>query len=137
MSASRDSEKGCEVYLFVGQATVSIVSLERLKADCMSSPSYRRKYALLNDRRRTLFELRRLSSRITAHPLWLRSVHVEPELEGHLLECLHAVDHGLAKKVGAAQEVVLQREVQRLYCALTKLAHLWVQLEDAQSLSPR
>ena len=93
----------------------------------------RTRYALLVDRRRTLFEIYKLTERILQHSRWeeVSARYFELEL---LLSAQLDCAEGLCSGVCRATNDVLERRVCEAYKQLSTLAKVWVALEDEEDM---
>ncbi len=95
----------------------------------------RERYELLLERRRALYELDKLTTRITAHPRWdetrTQDKDISDALEGHidLLSC------ALCSKACQLKNQMVLCEVQRIYQSLVILSKVWVGLEDNHTIN--
>lgn len=94
------------------------------------------RYALLNDRRRALFELHHLTETIRSHPHYGAAAARYPGLDGLVSDQLARTSGELCGRACQASNPVLERDISRLYRSLAELARVWVGIEDAQSLEP-
>lgn len=96
----------------------------------------RARYALLNDRRRALFELHKLTEAVRLHPRFERSSAAVPGLAGLVDDVFAETSGELCRRACQAGLGVLEADVNRLYRSLSRLAQVWVGLEDASDLEP-
>lgn len=92
----------------------------------------KRRYELLNDRRRALFELDRLNRAIASHPRWQEAVLTQPWLLHTLEAPVGDLTDALCPHASQATTAALARDVRRLYGGLVRLARLWVSLERGE-----
>ena len=92
----------------------------------------KRRYELFSDRRRVMYEVRRLVTAIIEHPRWSAVSAEALEVEIYLSHVLDSVDVGFCGKPCEASPKSLQGDVQQLYITLVQVARLWVALEDGQ-----
>ena len=93
----------------------------------------RTRYALLVDRRRTLFEIYKLAERILQHVRWqeVSTRHFELEL---LLSAQLNCAEGICSGACRATNEVLEGRVCEAYKQLSTLAKVWVALEDEEDM---
>ena len=93
----------------------------------------RTRYTLLIDRRRTLFEIYKLTERIVQHPNWeeVSAQYFELEL---LISAQLDCAEGMCGGVCHAKNDVLERRVCAAYRQLSMLAKVWVALEDDRDM---
>ena len=108
----------------------------RKMIDHKTAVTNRTRYALLNDRRRALFELHKLTEVIRAHRLYPAATEVYPGLSGIVDDSLASTSGDLCGRACQASLGVLERDLRRLYQSLAELAKVWVGLEDEQNLEP-
>ncbi|CAN5494408.1 hypothetical protein BH24DEI1_BH24DEI1_01040 [soil metagenome] len=97
----------------------------------------KRRYALINDRRRALFELERLGRAVADHPRWQTAVTARPWLLHTLEAPVEELTSNLCPHAGRATAADLERDVKRLYGGLIRLARLWVKLERGSAAAER
>lgn len=95
----------------------------------------RTRYTLLSDRRRALFELYRLAESVRNHARFGAAATRHPGLAGMVDDHVYTTG-ALCGRASQASNLVLERDVTRLYCNLAALAKIWVALEDASNLEP-
>ena len=96
----------------------------------------RTRYALLNDRRRALFELHKLAEAVRSHPHYAATTAAVPGLAGLVDDTFAETTGDLCGRACQAGLGVLGTDVARLYLSLAKLARVWVGLEDGADLEP-
>ncbi len=104
--------------------------------DHKTAVTNRTRYALLNDRRRALFELHKLTETIRAHERYAAATEASPGLTGLVDDGLASTSGDLCGRACQASLSVLEQDLRRLYKSLAELAKVWVGLEDAQNLEP-
>lgn len=96
----------------------------------------RARYALLNDRRRALFELHKLAEAVRNHPRYAAVAAAVPGLTGLVDDTFAETSGELCGRACQAGLEVLRADVARLYRSLAKLAQVWVGLTDGADLEP-
>lgn len=96
----------------------------------------RARYALLNDRRRALFELHKLTEAVRLHPRFERIAAAVPGLAGLVDDVFAGTSGELCGRACQAGLGVLEADVNRLYRSLAQLSRVWVGLEDGRDLEP-
>ena len=104
--------------------------------DHKTAVTNRTRYALLNDRRRALFELHKLTAAVRSHPRYAVQNEAHPGLAGLVDDALASTSGDLCGRACQASLGVLERDVRRLYRSLTELANVWVALTDQRDLEP-
>ena len=104
--------------------------------DHKTAVTNRTRYALLNDRRRALFELHKLTEAIRAHRRYLEATEAYPGLSGLVDDGLASTSGDLCGRACQASLGVLEHDIGRLYKSLSELAKVWVGLEDNRDLEP-
>lgn len=94
----------------------------------------RTRYTLLCDRRRALFELHKLTEAIRLHPRYEAAKERYLGLSGLVDDQFARTSGELCGRACQASNLVLERDLTRLYRSLAELAKVWVGLEDAQDL---
>lgn len=96
----------------------------------------RTRYTLLNDRRRALFELHKLTEGVRLHPGYEAATVRYPGLGGLVSDLFARTSGELCGRACQASNPVLERDIRHLYSTLAELAKVWVGLEEAQDLEP-
>ena len=96
----------------------------------------RARYALLNDRRRALFELHKLTEAVRLHPRFERVSTAVPGLAGLVDDVFAGTSGELCGRACQAGLGVLEADINRLYRSLSQLARVWVGLTDGSDLEP-
>lgn len=104
--------------------------------DHKTAVTNRTRYALLNDRRRALFELHKLTETICTHRRYAEATEASPGLSGLVDDALASTSGDLCGRACQASLGVLEHDVRRLYKSLAELAKVWVGLEDQHDLEP-
>ena len=104
--------------------------------DHKTAVTNRTRYALLNDRRRALFELHKLTEAVRSHPRYTAENEAHPGLAGLVDDSLASTSGDLCGRACQASLAVLESDVRRLYRSLTELASVWVALTDQKDLEP-
>ena len=104
--------------------------------DHKTAVTNRTRYALLNDRRRALFELYKLTQTVRSHPRYAAETEAHVGLVGLVDDCLASTSGDLCGRACQASLSILEHDVRRLYRSLTELAKVWVALTDGNDLEP-
>lgn len=96
----------------------------------------RTRYALLNDRRRALFELHKLTEAVRLHGRYSAVAAAVPGLAGLVDDVFAQTSGELCGRACQAGLGVLEGDINRLYRSLAQLARVWVGLTDGQDLEP-
>ncbi len=94
----------------------------------------RTRYTLLNDRRRALFELHKLTEVVRAHRRYQAATETYPGLAGLVDDGFASTSGDLCGRACQASLGILERDIGRLYQSLAELAKVWVGLEDEKNL---
>lgn len=96
----------------------------------------RTRYTLLNDRRRALFELHKLTETIRTHKRYREMSEAYPGLAGMVDDGFSSTSGDLCNRACQASLGVLEKDIGRLYWSLVDLSRVWVGLEDKRDLEP-